>query len=63
MKRMHRIPKIEKTMLEMYDHVFVGLAATAAGAVNALAGRGSLTTFPTLFIFFSPATSVGPPLL
>ncbi len=31
-----------------YQYILVGLAAIAAGAVNALAGGGTLITFPTL---------------
>ena len=35
-------------MLGGFDFVLAGLAAIAAGAVNALAGGGTLITFPTL---------------
>ncbi len=35
-------------MLSGIDFVLIGLAAVAAGAVNALAGGGTLITFPTL---------------
>jgi uncharacterized membrane protein YfcA len=35
-------------MLEGLDFVLIGLAAIAAGAVNALAGGGTLITFPML---------------
>src|SRR5512138_1528965 len=35
-------------MLTGIDFLFVGLAALAAGAVNALAGGGTLITFPML---------------
>jgi uncharacterized membrane protein YfcA len=35
-------------MLNGLDFVWIGLAAVAAGAVNALAGGGTLITFPTL---------------
>jgi hypothetical protein len=41
-------------MLSLFDFVLVGLAALAAGAVNALAGGGTLITFPML-------TAVGVP--
>jgi uncharacterized membrane protein YfcA len=34
--------------LEGFDYVLIALAAAAAGAVNALAGGGTLITFPTL---------------
>ena len=43
-------------MLSVFDFVLVGLAALAAGAVNALAGGGTLITFPML-------TAVGVPAL
>ncbi len=35
-------------MLSGLEFVLIGLAAVAAGAVNALAGGGTLITFPTL---------------
>ncbi len=35
-------------MLSGFDFVLIGLAAVAAGAVNALAGGGTLITFPML---------------
>jgi uncharacterized membrane protein YfcA len=38
-------------MLSGSDYILVGLAAVAAGAVNALAGGGTLITFPTLLAF------------
>lgn len=41
-------------MLEGLDFVWIGLAALAAGAINALAGGGTLITFPVL-------TAVGVP--
>lgn len=41
-------------MLEGLDFVLIGLAALAAGAINALAGGGTLITFPVL-------TAVGVP--
>ena len=37
------------------DYVYVGLAALAAGAINAVAGGGSLITFPTLVAVGIPA--------
>ncbi len=40
--------------MEFLDYVFIGLAALAAGAVNALAGGGTLISFPVL-------TAVGVP--
>ncbi len=43
-------------MLSLFDFVLVGMAALAAGAVNALAGGGTLITFPML-------TAVGVPAL
>jgi uncharacterized protein len=42
-------------MLSGLDFVFAGLAAIAAGAVNALAGGGTLITFPTLTFLGVPA--------
>ena len=35
-------------MLEWYQYILAGLAAVGAGLVNALAGGGTLITFPTL---------------
>jgi uncharacterized membrane protein YfcA len=35
-------------MLSGYEYILIALAAMAAGAVNALAGGGTLITFPTL---------------
>jgi hypothetical protein len=35
-------------MIEGIEYLLIGLAAVAAGAVNALAGGGTLITFPTL---------------
>lgn len=35
-------------MLNGVDFILIGLAAMAAGAINALAGGGTLVTFPTL---------------
>jgi len=42
-------------MLEGLDFVLVGLAALAAGAINALAGGGTLITFPTLIAMGLPS--------
>lgn len=42
-------------MLTTLELVLVGLAALAAGAVNALAGGGTLITFPTLIAVGIPA--------
>ncbi len=36
------------------DYVFIGFAAVAAGAINALAGGGTLITFPTLLTLGVP---------
>lgn len=44
-------------MLEIHDFFLVGLAAVAAGAVNALAGGGTLITFPMLTAVGVPAVS------
>ena len=42
-------------MLNGLDYVLVGLAAVAAGMVNALAGGGTLITFPMLTAVGVPA--------
>lgn len=42
-------------MLEGLDFLFIGLAALAAGAINALAGGGTLITFPMLIAVGVPA--------
>ena len=44
-------------MLSGFDFIFVGLAALAAGIVNALAGGGTLITFPVLVALGIPAVS------
>lgn len=44
-------------MLEGLDFVFIGLAALAAGAINALAGGGTLITFPVLIAVGVPAVA------
>lgn len=41
-------------MLSGLDYVLVGFAAVAAGAINALAGGGTLITFPTLLALGIP---------
>jgi hypothetical protein len=43
--------------LSLSDFVLLALAAVAAGAVNALAGGGTLITFPTLTFVGVPAVS------
>jgi len=43
--------------LEPLQYVLVTLAAVAAGAINALAGGGTLITFPTLTAMGIPAVS------
>jgi uncharacterized membrane protein YfcA len=42
-------------MIHGFDYLWVGLAATAAGAVNALAGGGTLISFPALMAVGVPA--------
>lgn len=44
-------------MLTPLQYIFVTLAALAAGAVNALAGGGTLITFPTLTFLGVPAVA------
>jgi uncharacterized membrane protein YfcA len=44
-------------MLTEIDFILIGLAALAAGAVNALAGGGTLITFPILTAVGVPAVS------
>lgn len=41
--------------LEWYQYIFVGLAAVAAGLINAIAGGGTLITFPVLTAVGLPA--------
>jgi uncharacterized membrane protein YfcA len=43
-----------RQMLNGFDFVLVGLTAVAAGAINALAGGGTLITFPTLLALGVP---------
>jgi uncharacterized membrane protein YfcA len=44
-------------MIDWFDFVLVGFAALAAGAVNALAGGGTLITFPMLIAVGIPAVA------
>jgi uncharacterized membrane protein YfcA len=44
-------------MPNIFDLLLVGLAAVAAGAINALAGGGTLVTFPILLAIGIPAVS------
>ncbi len=44
-------------MLSGFDYLLVGLAAIAAGAINALAGGGTLITFPMLTAVGIPAVA------
>ena len=44
-------------MLNGFEFVLIGLAAVAAGAVNALAGGGTLITFPMLTFMGVPAVA------
>ncbi len=44
-------------MTGVVDYLLVGLAAAAAGAVNALAGGGTLITFPVLMAVGLPAVA------
>ena len=44
-------------MIDMMDLILVALAAVAAGAVNALAGGGTLITFPMLVAVGVPAVA------
>src|SRR5512146_2777681 len=43
--------------MDWYQYVLVGLAAMAAGLVNALAGGGTLISFPTLTAVGIPAVA------
>ena len=43
--------------LSLLDFVFAGLAALAAGGINALAGGGTLITFPVLTFLGIPAVA------
>jgi hypothetical protein len=44
-------------MLAPFDYILAALAAVAAGAINALAGGGTLITFPMLTFLGVPAVS------
>lgn len=44
-------------MLSFWNYILIALAAMAAGAVNALAGGGTLITFPTLTAMGIPAVA------
>jgi len=46
-----------KAMIDGYEFILVGLAAVAAGMVNALAGGGTLITFPMLTAVGIPAVA------
>ena len=48
---------MEAAALSALDLALAGLAAVAAGAVNALAGGGTLITFPTLTALGLPAVA------
>jgi uncharacterized membrane protein YfcA len=48
---------VDPTALSAADLALAGLAAVAAGAVNALAGGGTLITFPTLTALGLPAVA------
>lgn len=43
--------------LSWYSYIFAGIAALAAGAINALAGGGTLITFPILTALGIPAVA------
>src|SRR5688572_19441773 len=51
------IPKRITLYMQGFDFVFACLAALAAGAVNALAGGGTLITFPMLTFLGVPAVA------
>jgi uncharacterized membrane protein YfcA len=44
-------------MIEGWDYFLIGLAALAAGAINALAGGGTLLTFPVLMAAGIPSVA------
>jgi uncharacterized membrane protein YfcA len=44
-------------MIEGWDYLFIALAALAAGAINALAGGGTLISFPVLIAVGVPPVS------
>ena len=43
--------------MELFDLLIAGMAAIAAGIVNAIAGGGTLITFPVLIALGLPAVS------
>ncbi len=43
--------------MTLIEFLLIGLAAAAAGAVNAIAGGGTLITFPTLTAVGIPAVA------
>ncbi len=59
LRREHNVKRCEdeKSIMSGFDLFVVGLAATAGGAVNALAGGGTLITFPVLTAVGVPAVS------
>jgi len=44
-------------MIEGWDYLFIGLAALVAGAINALAGGGTLISFPVLIAVGVPSVA------
>src|SRR5512145_2958726 len=44
-------------MIEGWDYLFIALAALAAGAINALAGGGTLISFPVLVAVGVPSVA------
>ncbi|PKN95019.1 MAG: sulfite exporter TauE/SafE family protein [Chloroflexi bacterium HGW-Chloroflexi-6] len=44
-------------MIEGWDYLFIGLAALAAGVINALAGGGTLISFPVLIAIGVPSVA------
>ena len=43
--------------MDLLDYLLITLAAVAAGAINALAGGGTLVTFPTFTALGIPAVA------
>src|SRR5512145_1403024 len=52
-----KFPAKEHNIMDGLDYLFAALAAVAAGAVNALAGGGTLITFPVLTFLGVPAVA------
>jgi uncharacterized protein len=52
-----RSQQAERVAMSVLQYVLVGLAAVAGGLVNALAGGGTLITFPLLTAIGIPAVS------